>query len=121
MRDRIISLMRSKGINSMAELERKADIPSGTMRNLGQGHMPSMDKIRKIAYLLEVSVDWLISGDKKEDPVSKNDIKKESVKPVKASSDPLREFSRMVSQLNDQNMESLLDYLRYLLNRQERD
>ena len=121
MKDRIIKAMRDKGIYSMAELERKADIPSGTMRNLGQGHMPAMEKIKKIASLLEVSVDWLISGNGSEEAVPVKEIKKESVKPVKASSDPVREFTRMVSQLNDQNMESLIDYLRYLLSRQERD
>ena len=47
MRERIIKAMQEKGISSMAELERKCGVPSGTMRNMGQGHVPSMDKVRK--------------------------------------------------------------------------
>ena len=63
MRDRIIEIMKKQGIASMAELERRVGIPSGTMRNLGQGHMPSMDKVSKIASYLGVPVDYLLNGD----------------------------------------------------------
>lgn len=120
MRDRIIKAMREKGINSMAELERRSDIPTGTMRNLGQGHMPSMDKLKKISNVLDVSVDWMVYGDGEEEPEIK-EIKKEPGVSFVTQSDPIREFTRMVASLNDQNMASLLDYLRYLLSRQERD
>lgn len=123
MRDRIIKAMREKGINSMAELERRAGIPTGTMRNAGQGHMPSMDKIKKICNLLGVTVDWILYGDEEvsDDTTRDRDNKKESAIPAVENADPVREFARMVYLLNDQNMQSLLDYLRYLLSRQERD
>ena len=116
MRDRIVQAMRNVGISSMAELERKADIPTGTMRNIGQGHMTSMEKLRKIANTLGVTVDWLVDGDKVE---KTEQIEKKSVE--KVSADPVSKFFRMVASLNEQNMESLVDYLRYLLSRQERD
>lgn len=116
MRDRIVQAMRNVGIGSMAELERQSGIPSGTMRNIGQGHMPSMEKIRKISNTLGVSVDWLVNGDKVE---KTEQIEKKSVE--KVSTNPVGEFFKMVASLNDQNMESLVDYLRYLLSRQERD
>lgn len=116
MRERIIKIMQERGINSMAELERKAGVPSGTMRNMGQGHVPSMDKVRKIANYLGVSVDHIVNGES-----IKEDIKKES-KPLKdQSSDSLREFFTLVASLSDQNMEALFDYLKYLVGKQERD
>ena len=116
MRERIIKIMHEKEINSMAELERKAGVPSGTMRNVGQGHMPSMDKVRKIANVLGVSVDYIVNGTE-----TPQEPKKEP-KPLKnQSSDPIREFCSLIGSLSDQNMEVLLDYLRYLISKQERE
>ena len=116
MRERIIKIMHEKEINSMAELERRAGVPGGTMRNMGQGHMPSMDKVRKIANVLGVSVDYIVNGTE-----THQEPKKEP-KPLKnQSSDPIREFCSLISSLSDQNMEVLLDYLKYLVQKQERD
>ena len=118
MRERIIKAMREKGIDSMAELERKVGVPSGTMRNMGQGHIPSMDKVRKIATYLGVSVDYIVNGDTAPE-VQKE--QKETKKEPKPSSDPIREFCSLIGSLSDQNMEALLDYLKYLVGKQERD
>lgn len=116
MRDRIIEAMRKRGIYSMAELERKSGVPSGTLRNMGQGHMPSMEKVNRIATYLGVSVDYIVNGGE-ETP----EIKTEP-KPLKEQRpDPIREFFTLVASLNDQNMEALLDYVRYLASKQERD
>lgn len=113
MRERILEVMRKQGFGSMAELERKAGVPSGTMRNMGQGHMPSMDKVRRIANTLGVSVDYIVNGEE--------ETKKEpEVKNVKTS-DSTREFFTLVASLSDQNMEALFDYLRYLVGKQERE
>ena len=116
MRERIIQSMRERCIDSMAELERRAGVPSGTMRNMGQGHMPSMDKVRKIANVLGVSVDYIVNGTEiTQEP-------KKEPKPLKnQSSDPIREFCSLIGSLSDQNMEALLDYLKYLVGKQERD
>lgn len=116
MRDRIIKIMQERGINSMAELERKAGVPSGTMRNMGQGHIPSMDKVRKIANVLGVSVDYIVNGTE-----IQQEQKKESNQSKVQSSDSIREFCSLIGSLSDQNMEVLLDYLRYLISKQERD
>lgn len=117
MRERIIKAMREKGIDSMAELERNVGVPGGTMRNMGQGHVPSMEKIKKIANYLGVSVDYIVNGDN----IITEELKKES-KPLKnQSSDPIREFCSLIGSLSDQNMAVLLDYLRYLISKQERD
>ena len=116
MRERILEVMRKQGFGSMAELERKAGVPSGTMRNMGQGHIPSMDKVRKIANFLGVSVDYIVNG------VEDKPELKQGPKPLKnQSSDPIREFCSLIATLSDQNMEALFDYLRYLVAKQERD
>ena len=117
MRERIIKIMHEKEINSMAELERRAGVPGGTMRNMGQGHMPSMDKVRKIANCLGVSVDYIVNG-------GEENMKETSIEPKQLknqSSDSIREFFTLAASLSDQNMEALLDYLKYLVGKQERD
>lgn len=118
MRDRIIQAMNKRGIISMAELERKAGVPSGTMRNMGQGHMPSMDKVRKISNYLGVSVDYIVNGN---EDTQRNNIDIESKQLKNQSSDSIREFFTLVASLSDQNMEALLDYLKYLAGKQERE
>ena len=116
MRERIIKVMQEKGIYSMAELERRAEVPSGTMRNMGQGHVPSMDKVRKIANYLGVSVDYIVNGTEKT-----SEPKQEPVQLKTQPSDPIREFCSLIGSLSDQNMEALLDYLKYLVGKQERE
>jgi transcriptional regulator with XRE-family HTH domain len=104
----------------MAELERKAGVPSGTLRNMGQGHMPSAEKVRKIASVLGITVDYIVNGDGEEDVLSDSItiIKQE---PKKVSSPTVKEFATIIYSLDDQNMEALFDYARYLLSKQERD
>lgn len=120
MRDRIVKAMREKGIQSMAELERQAGVPSGTLRNMGQGHIPSAEKIKKIASALDVSVDYILTGPVEEDVSSQSNVIKSKTEPMKTGSD-IKEFAAVIASLSDQNMEALVDYARYLLNRQERD
>lgn len=119
MRDRIIKAMKDKGINSMAELERKAGVPSGTLRNMGQGHMPSTEKVRKIAAVLEISVDYIINGDDS-DVLAEAAPSKSKTEPAQSGS-AIKEFASVIASLSDQNMEALVDYARYLLSKQERD
>lgn len=113
MRERILEVMRQKGYISMAQLEREAGVPGGTMRNMGQGHMPSMDKVRKIANTLGVTVDYIVNGTE--------EIKKEPEAPQIKSYGSIHDFFTLVASLSDQNMEALFDYLRYLVAKQERD
>lgn len=120
MRDRIIKAMREKGIQSMAELERQAGLPSGTLRNMGQGHMPSTDKVRKIASTLGITVDYIINGNES-DAIAVETTIKSKTEPGKKSGSSIKEFAAVIASLSDQNMEALVDYARYLLSKQERD
>ncbi len=120
MRDRIIKAMRDKGIQSMAELERQAGVPSGTLRNMGQGHMPSTEKVKKIASTLGISVDYIINGNEPDVFSTETPIKSKT-EPGNKSGSAIKEFAAVIASLSDQNMEALVDYARYLLNRQERD
>ena len=119
MRDRIVKAMREKGIQSMAELERQAGVPSGTLRNMGQGHMPSTDKVRKIASTLGITVDYIVNGGES-DVLSASAPIKTRTEPKKSGS-AIKEFAAVIASLSDQNMEALVDYARYLLSKQERD
>lgn len=121
MRDRIVKAMREKGIQSMAELERQAGVPSGTLRNMGQGHIPSAEKIKKIASALDVSVDYILAGAGEEDVLSPSPVIKSKTEPKNKSGSEIIMFASIIASLNDQNIDALVDYARYLLNRQERD
>lgn len=120
MRDRIIKAMRNKGITSMAELERQAGVPSGTLRNMGQGHMPSTDKVRKIASTLGITVDYIVNGGET-DVASEAYTVISKTEPRKKSGSAIKDFAAVIASLSDQNMEALVDYARYLLSKQERD
>ena len=81
-----------------------------------------MDKVRKIANVLGVSVDYIVNGT--ENPESKTAVQGSLLKelePLKNSSDAIREVMSAIASLSDQNMEALLDYLKYLVGKQERD
>ncbi len=121
MRDRIIKAMKEKGIASMAELERQAGVPSGTLRNMGQGHMPSTEKVKKIASTLGISVDYIVNGDGENDVFSNANPMITKKEPKKAFGSAIKEFAAIICSLDDQNMEALVDYARYLLSKQERD
>ena len=120
MRERIIKAMRDKGIESMAELERQAKIPKGTLRNMGQGHMPSADKVRRIASALGISVDYIMNGEKP-DVFAESNPTNSKTEPVQKSGSAIKDFAAIIASLNDQNMEALVDYAKYLLSKQERD
>lgn len=59
--DRIKNLSNSKNI-TIAELERRINIPNGTIRRWNTS-VPGVDKIKKVADYFDVSVDYLLSRD----------------------------------------------------------
>lgn len=62
MYERILQEMALKGFKSIREVERKADVAYGTIRNIRLGHMPTSDKLFRIAGVLGVSIQYLLSG-----------------------------------------------------------
>ncbi|MDK4497940.1 helix-turn-helix transcriptional regulator [Fusobacterium necrophorum] len=57
---RVDSLLLEKNM-TRAELERKADLGNGTLRNWSNS-MPSIDKVQRVARILNVTLDYLYHG-----------------------------------------------------------
>lgn len=60
MLERIKSECKSKKI-SIAELERRSDLTPNSIYRWNE-NVPSVDKIQKVAKILNVSIDFLING-----------------------------------------------------------
>lgn len=59
--DRIKALVIDKGM-SIAELERKSDISNGTIARWNK-HLPSGDKLQRVAKTLGTTIDYLVNGE----------------------------------------------------------
>ena len=68
MYERILAEMAVKGIRFVAELERKAGLSNGSIKNIKYGHIPSSDRLARIADVLGVSVQYLLTGETDIDP-----------------------------------------------------
>lgn len=51
--ERILSEMAIKGIKYASELERRAGLTNGAMRNIRNGHLPTPDRLARIADVLD--------------------------------------------------------------------
>lgn len=63
MYERILKEMAVKNIRFLADLERKAGVKPGTLRSVRYGHTPGPDKLIKIADALDVTVNYLLTGE----------------------------------------------------------
>lgn len=69
--DRIRETCAQKG-TSMYKLEKQLNLGNGTIGKWGKnGRQPTYDKVSAVADALDVSVDYLLTGEQKEKPASK--------------------------------------------------
>lgn len=59
--DRVKLLIDGKGM-TVAELERRAGLGNGTLRNWDKSY-PSVDKVQRVAKVLGTTIDYLITGE----------------------------------------------------------
>lgn len=59
--DRIKAMVELKGM-TIAELERKADVGNGTIRNWSKS-LPTADKLQRVAIVLGTTLDYLVNGE----------------------------------------------------------
>lgn len=59
--DRIKAIVEQKGM-TIAELERKADVGNGTIRNWSKS-LPTADKLQRVAMVLGTTLDYLVNGE----------------------------------------------------------
>ena len=125
VRDRIMEAARAKGVRNMSDLARRVGIHEHALRNMGQGHMMSKEKLEKIGSYLDITMEDMLGGPyeptKRKPRVVQYQINQEPDKPLKQPSDPIRKVLAIIPNLSDRQLESALDYLKYLVDKPERD
>lgn len=125
VRDRIMEAARVKGVRNMSDLARRVGIHEHALRNMGQGHMMSKEKLEKIGSYLDITMEDMLGGPyeptKRKPRVVQYQINQEPDKPLKQPSDPIRKILSIIPNLSDRQLESALDYLKYLVDKPERD
>ena len=111
--ERIMQRIALLGYKSIREVERTANIPYGTIRNTKYGHMPTSDKMVKLAAVLDVSVSYLVNGSTEEDDPFINPTPPEVYQKQ-------RRVMALLAGLNEDDYKSAVDYLIYLNNREEK-
>ena len=124
-RDRIMEAAKAKGVKNMSDLARRVGIHEHALRNMGQGHMMSKEKLEKIGSYLDITMEDMLGGPyeptKRKPRVVQYQINQEPDKPLKQPSDPIRKVLAIIPNLSDRQLESALDYLKYLVGNSERD
>ena len=108
--ERIMQRIALLGYKSIREVERTADIPYGTIRNTKYGHVPTSDKMVKLAAVLDVSVSYLLNGSTEDDDPFVNPDPPEVYQKQ-------RKVMALLADLNEEDYKSAIDYLIYLNNR----
>ena len=106
MHERIMQRIALLGYKSIREVERTANIPYGTIRNTKYGHVPTSDKMVKLAAVLGVSVHYLLSGTEDDDPFD-NPISPEVYMKQ-------RKVLDLLEGLSEDNYQAAIDYLTFL-------
>ncbi len=106
MYDRIIEEMQRIGIKTVRELERKADLSNGSIKSIKNGSMPSSDRLARIADVLGVSSNYLLTGKPDDDPFDAPTPPEEYAKQ--------RKVLRLLEGLSDENYKAAIDYLTFL-------
>lgn len=106
MYDRILKEMAIKGIKYASELERMAGLSNGALRNIRNGHLPTSDRLQRIADVLGVSVNYLLTGKPDDDPFDDPTPPEEYAKQ--------RKVLRLLEGLSDENYKAAIDYLTFL-------
>ena len=106
MYERIMQEMGIAGIKTISDLERKAEVSLGTIRNIRYGHTPKPDSLVRIANVLGVSVNYLLTGQPDDDPFD-NPTPPEVYQKQ-------RQVLALLEGLSDENYQAAIDYLTYL-------
>lgn len=124
-RDRIMEAAKAKGVRSMADLARRVGMHEHTFRNMGQGHMPPKEKLEKVAEYLGMTVEEIVgvvyTPQRGRPRTIQPKTEMESENPPNQHSDSLRKVLSIIPNLSDRQLESALDYLKYLVGNSERD
>ena len=114
MTDRIMKAAAPRGMSKMAEVERYCGIPKRTLTNMGKGHKPNGATLVKICEALDISEEYVLNGDNPSEQLSLLNAAP-AKKPAKQ--DKLRKFVNLLASLDDEDFETVIEYMYFLRSR----
>ena len=114
MTDRIMAVAKTMGMSKMAEVERFCGIPARTLTNMASGHKPKDATLAKICEALDISAEYVLNGDNPPEQLSLTGTST-AKKPVKQ--DKLRKFVNLLASLDDEDFETVIEYMYFLRSR----
>ena len=111
MYERILAEMQIKGIRYISDLEKMAGLSNGSIAAIRKGHMPSSDRLARIASVLGVSAHYLLTGEPDDDPFD------DPTQPELYQKQ--RKVLALLEGLSDENYQAAIDYLKYLKFKEE--
>lgn len=111
MYERILREMEIKGIRYMSDLEKMAGLSNGSIKAIKNGHMPSSDRLARIANVLGVSAHYLLTGQPDDDPFD-NPTPPEVYQKQ-------RQVLALLEGLSEDSYKAAIDYLTYLKARED--
>ena len=106
MYERILVEMQIKGIRYISDLEKMAGLSNGSLAAIRKGHVPSSERLSRIANVLGVSVNYLLTGQPDDDPFD-NPTPPEVYQKQ-------RQVLALLDGLSPENYQAAIDYLTYL-------
>ena len=106
MYERILLEMKIKGIKYMADLEKMAGLSNGSIKAIKNGHMPSSERLTRIANVLGVSANYILTGKPDDDPFD-NPTPPEVYQKQ-------RQVLALLEGLSEDSYKVAIDYLTYL-------
>ena len=103
MYERIMQEIALSGFKSIREVERLANVSYGTIRNTKYGHTPKSDSLSRIAKVLGVSADYLLTGVKDDGTNEPPEIKQKRM-----------QILSILDGLSESQYENAIHYLTYL-------
>lgn len=114
MTDRIMKVAAPRGMSKMAEVERYCGIPARTLTNMASGHKPKSSTLTKICEALDISEEYVLNGDNPSEQLSLLNAAS-TKKPAKQ--DKLRKFVNLLASLDDEDFETVIEYMYFLRSR----
>ena len=117
MTDRIMKAAAPRGMSKMAEVERYCGIPPRTLSNMADNHKPRNATLQKICEALDISEDYVLYGTDMPEGI----VKQQSliIKPriERKNPDKLRQFIGLLSTMDDEDIDTTLEYMTFLKSR----
>ena len=117
MTDRVMAAAKRNGMSTMAEVERFCGIPVRTLTNMASGHKPRGGTLRKICEAMDISEDYVLYGDDVPNGIEEQKPLIEKPRIERRSTNKLKRFVCLLSTMDDEDIDTVLEYMAFLKSR----